>query len=80
LGKGDRTTGIDGSGKLQLPFNPRDFQPPLLGWHANFVLDRDSGIVLPRTAIAEATIATLGINDAKRVPARKFQIDAGLIG
>ncbi len=30
-GKGDRTTGIDGSGKLQLLFNLRDFQPPLLG-------------------------------------------------
>ncbi len=79
LAKGDRTTGEDRSGTVQPLFNPRDFQPWLLGWHLHFILDLDSGMILPRTVIGEATIKTLNINDANRVFARRLQIQVGLI-
>lgn len=79
LAKGDRTTGRDGSGNLQSLFNPREFEPWLLGWHLHFVLDRDSGIIRSRTDVGEATIGTLNMNAANRVFARKLQIQAGLI-
>jgi len=40
-------------------FNPRDYGPSRLGWHLHFVLDRESGIIVPRTPTAEATVLTL---------------------
>jgi hypothetical protein len=79
LAKAGRTTGCDESGRIQPLFNPRDFQPPLLGWHLHFILDHNSGMILPRTRVGEATIATLRMNDAHRTFARKLQIAAGLI-
>lgn len=79
LAKGHRTTGLDRSGNVQSLFNPRDFEPWLLGWHLHFVLDRNSGMILPRTDTGEATIDMLRMNDANRVFARRLQIQAGLI-
>jgi hypothetical protein len=80
LAKAEKTTGADESGQMQRLFNPRDFDPSLLGWHLHFVLDRESGLILPRTAVGEATVLTLRMNGALRVFARRLQIQAGLIG
>jgi len=79
LAKAGRTTGIDLSGQVQPLFNPRDFQPSLLGWHLHFILDRNSGMILPRSPVGEATVTTLRMNDTNRTFARKLQIAAGLI-
>ncbi|HUG92547.1 MAG TPA: HNH endonuclease [Planctomycetaceae bacterium] len=80
LAKADRTSGRDRRGREQPLFNPRDFEPAALGWHLHFILDRESGLILPRTPIGEATITTLGMNAPNRVFARKLQIRAGLTG
>ena len=80
LAKADRTAGQDRSGRTQSLFNPRDFDPPLLGWHLHFVLMRDTGLIVPRTAVGEATVLTLHMNDHNRAFARRLQIRAGLIG
>jgi HNH endonuclease len=79
LAKAERTVGEDQSGRTQPLFNPRDFEPSLLGWHLHFLLDRESGMIVPRTPAGEATVRSLKMNDALRVFARKFQILAGLI-
>jgi hypothetical protein len=79
LAKAERTSGEDQSGRTQPLFNPRDFEPWLLGWHLHFALDRDSGMIVPRTPTGEATVRILKTNDALRVFARKLQILAGLI-
>ena len=80
LAKADRTTGYDRTGAIEPLFNPRDFEPSSLGWHLHFILDRESGLILPRTATGEATIQTLKVNNHQRVFARKLQIRAHLIG
>jgi hypothetical protein len=80
LAKADRTAGDDQGGQTQRLFNPRDYEPWLLGWHLHFALDRVSGMILPRTGVGEATVRTLRMNDPLRVFARKLQILAGLIG
>jgi hypothetical protein len=79
LAKAERTTGLDENGRTQPLFNPRNFEPWLLGWHLHFTLDRESGMVVPRTPIGQATIRTLRMNDPLRLFARKLQILAGLI-
>ena len=79
LAKGGRGAGEDRSGHVQPLFNPRHFDPWLLGWHLHFVLNRGSGIIVPRTSTGDATIRTLNMNDARRAFARKLQIQAGLI-
>jgi len=79
LSKAGRTTGEDQFGRTTRLFNPRDFEPWLLGWYLHFALDRESGIIVPRTPTAEATVRTLKMNDPQRVFARKLQIVAGLI-
>jgi HNH endonuclease len=80
LAKAERTFGEDDTGQRQPLFDPRLFEPWLLGWHLHFLLDRESGIIVPRTAIAQATVRTLNMNDTLRVFARNLQIQAGLIG
>ncbi|NLS91003.1 MAG: HNH endonuclease [Planctomycetaceae bacterium] len=80
LAKADKTSGKDQSGQAQSLFNPREYEPWLLGWHLHFILDRESGTILPRTPVGEATILTLGVNSDRRVFARRLQIRAGLIG
>lgn len=80
LAKAERTTGEDENGQTQPLFNPRHYEPWLLGWHLHFALDRTSGIIVPRTAMGQATRATLNMNGALRVFARKLQIEARLIG
>ena len=79
LAKANRTTGEDESGQVQHLFNPREYEPWLLGWHLNFRLDCESGIIVPRTPIGEATVQTLRVNDPLRLFARKLQILVGLI-
>jgi hypothetical protein len=79
LAKAERTSGADASGQIQPLFNPRDFEPWLLGWHLHFILDRETGLILPRTPTGEATVATLRVNDPLRVFARLLQIQVGLI-
>jgi hypothetical protein len=61
-------------------FNPRDFEPWILGWHLHFILDRQTGLISPRTAVGEATVAALRVNGPLRVFARRLQIQIGLIG
>jgi hypothetical protein len=79
LAKAGSTTGRDDSGQVQTLFNPRDYEPALLGWHLHFSLSRESGIVSPLTPVGEATINTLRMNDPIRVFARRLQIAAGLL-
>jgi hypothetical protein len=79
LAKAGRTSGPDRSGQAQPLFNPRTYESWLLGWHLHFVLDRDSGMILPRSAVGEATVLTLQVNGPPRVFARRLQIRAGLI-
>jgi HNH endonuclease len=79
LAKSERTSGTDDSGVSQPLYNPRDYEPSSLGWYIHFALDRDTGIISPRTAVGQATVATLRMNDSLRVFARKLQIQAGLI-
>jgi 5-methylcytosine-specific restriction endonuclease McrA len=43
LAKADRTTGEDEGGQMQPLFNPRDYEPWLLGWHLHFAMDHDPG-------------------------------------
>jgi hypothetical protein len=79
LAKADRTTGEDDRGRTQPLFNPRDFEPWLLGWHLHFALDRESGFVIARSPTGEATVNTLRMNESLRAVARQLQIRAGLI-
>jgi hypothetical protein len=79
LAKGEKTTGRDRGRKVQRLFNPRDYEPWLLGWHLHFLLDRESGGILPRTPTGEATVLTLRVNCPQRLFARRLQIRAGLI-
>jgi hypothetical protein len=79
LAKAERTTGRDRSGRIHPLFNPRDFDPWLLGWHLHFALERESGMIAPRTPRGEATVRTLKMNNSLRVFARKLQIVAGLL-
>ena len=79
LAKSERTIGEDDSGHEQALFNPRQFEPWLLGWHLHFALDKESGIVLPRTPKGDATVRALRMNDPIRVFASKLQIQVGLI-
>ncbi len=79
LAKGDRTIGRDQQKRSQRLFNPRDYEPWLLGWHLHFILDRNSGLIVPRTPTGEATILTLQMNGSHRLFARRLQIQAGLI-
>jgi hypothetical protein len=79
LAKADRLRGHDLSGRLQRLFNPRDFDPWLLGWHLHFALERATGLIVPRTPTGEASVTTLKMNGPLRVFARKLQILAGLI-
>ena len=80
LAKADRTSGKDASGQTRPLFNPRDYEPSRLGWHLHFSMDRESGMIVARTPVGEATIMTLGMNEPLRVFARKLQISAGLLG
>ncbi len=66
LAKSERTVGYDQSRQEQRLFNPRDFEPWLLGWHLHFILDYETGLILPRTAMGEATILTLKMNSPSR--------------
>jgi hypothetical protein len=80
LAKAERTSGPDSNGKTQPFFNPREFDPGSLGWHLHFTMDRESGTIVGRTPIGEATVLALRMNDAIGIFARKLQILAGLIG
>ncbi|RIK81111.1 MAG: HNH endonuclease [Planctomycetota bacterium] len=79
LAKGNRSTAVDLSGTERQLFNPRDYEPASLGWHLHFVLDRQTGRIVARSPVGEATIAALKMNHPQRVYARKLQVDAGLI-
>jgi hypothetical protein len=79
LAKSEKTSGTDETGRFQPLFNPRNYEPWLLGWHLHFTLDRESGLVVPRTRIGEATVRMLRMNEPLRLFARKLQLSAGLI-
>jgi hypothetical protein len=80
LAKGRRITGEDAAGAEQQLFNPRRYEPRILGWHMHFIIERQTGRIVARTAIGEATVSALNVNDLLRAFARKLQINAGLIG
>ncbi len=79
LAKAGKMTGVDRDGRPHPLFSPRDYEPWLLGWHLNFMLDPESGMILWRSPIGEATTLTLRMNAPQRVFARRLQIRAGLI-
>src|SRR5688572_6974639 len=62
LAKSDRSHGDDERGHSQQLFNPREFEPWLLGWHLHFAMDRSTGLIVPRTPIGEATVMALHMN------------------
>lgn len=80
LAKGSRTTSSDSRGIVREIFNPRNYEPWLLGWHLHFHLDRKTGRLQGLTPSGEATIQLLRMNDFPRRFARSLQIAAGLIG
>jgi hypothetical protein len=80
LAKADRVRGLDAAGTERDLFNPRAYDPWLLGWHLHFALERETGRIVPLTPTGEATVKTLNMNSRTRVFARKLQIAAGLIG
>jgi hypothetical protein len=63
LAKSERMTGQDEAGRIQPLFNPRNFEPSVLGWHLHFALDRQSGMIGPRSPVGEATIRALKMNE-----------------
>lgn len=79
LAKADRIFGLDSSGAERELFNPRHYEPWLLGWHLHFALERETGRIVALTLVGEATLNTLNMNGARRSFARKLQIAAGLI-
>ncbi len=79
LSKGPRATGIDRNGVEQALYNPRAYEPSMLGWYLHFLLDSESGIVSGRTLTGEATVSALTMNSANRLYARQLQIRVGLI-
>ena len=82
LAKAERTAGEDQSGRTQPFLQSSRFRTVglgFLGWHLHFALDRESGVIVPRTPTGEATVRTLRMNDVLRVFARRLQIRAGLI-
>src|SRR5262249_10517265 len=79
LAKGDRVRGTDASGRERELFNPRGYEPWLLGWHLHFTLERETGRIVALTPTGDATISLLNMNSTQRAYARKFQIAAGLI-
>jgi hypothetical protein len=79
LAKSDRTSGEDTAGLVQPLFNPRDFEPWLLGWHMHFALDHAAGAIVPRTPTGEASVSALNMNAPLRLFARRLQLRAGLI-
>jgi hypothetical protein len=79
LSKADRVTGLDAGGSERQIFNPRSYDPWLLGWHLHFALDHRTGRIIARTPMGEATIQLLKMNQLNRAFARQLQIQAGLI-
>jgi hypothetical protein len=79
LTKAQRITGVDAKGLEHRLFNPRDYEPWILGWHLHFALDRLTCLIVARTPVGEATVETLKMNDGQRSFARKLQIEVGLL-
>jgi hypothetical protein len=79
LAKAERITGTDERGRDQPLFNPRHFEPWLLGWHLHFDLDHASGIIIGRTPAGEATVRALPMNELMRVFERRLQLRAGVL-
>jgi hypothetical protein len=79
LSKAAGIVGIDATGTERALFNPREYEPWLLGWHLHFVLDRETGRIVARTPTGETTIRVLKMNGQQRAFARQLQIAAGLI-
>lgn len=79
MSKAHRTTGSDSSGRVHNLFNPRAYQPALLGWHLHFALERESGRIIARSMTGQVTIGALNMNATQRAFARKLQIQAGLM-
>jgi HNH endonuclease len=79
MAKAKRIRGKDVSGAEHDLFNPRAYEPWLLGWHLHFTLDHQTGRIMGRTQVGEATVLTLKVNSPSRAFARKLQIQAGLI-
>jgi len=79
LSKSGRLHAINASGDQVPLFNPRRYEPSVLGWHIHFSLDRESGVVIGRTETGEETVQALAINSATRLYARKLQIQVGAI-
>lgn len=80
LAKSDHTRGKDLAGRMRPLFNPRSYEPWHLGWHLHFALDHQTGVIVARSGIGEATVLMLQVNSASRLFARHLQIRAGLIG
>ena len=79
LSKAKRLHGTDAAGIERAIFNPRAYDPWLLGWHLHFALDRETGRIVTQTPTGEATVQVLNMNDRQRAFARKLQIASGLI-
>lgn len=79
LAKSSRLAASDDMGELRQFFNPRNYDPWLLGWYLHFTMDFETGRIVPRTPTGIVTVAALQMNSATRTFARKLQIAAGLL-
>jgi len=80
LAKGARLDDPRVSAESAELFNPRRYDPWILGWHLNFELVRNTGVIIARTPVGTATIAALDMNSPSRVFARQLQIRFRLLG
>jgi hypothetical protein len=79
LSKAGRCVGVDSDGAERPLFNPRTYDPWMLGWHLHFSLERETGRIVAQSPTGHATVEALRMNDPRRMFARKLQIEAGLI-
>jgi hypothetical protein len=79
LAKSNRVMSVDLSGEERMLFNPRAYEPWLLGWHLHFALEHETGRILALSPTGAATIRALRMNDRARALARRLQISIGLL-
>lgn len=78
LAKGNQVRARDASNRWQPLYNPRGYEPSILGWHLHFQIDRSTGLIAAVTPVGEATLRALQMNEPRRTFARRLQLSAGL--
>lgn len=71
--KSDQTSGLDPETQQILPL----FQPRQQRWTDHFAWDESGSLILAKTAIGRATIATLKLNQPQMITVRLLWVEAG---